>query len=732
MRILGVNKGSTSCGKALRNGGAAAYIDGRTVAIAEERVTGHKYAGGYTNSLDVLLRSQSLEIDDFDEIGVSTCCETEKMAEQDHELATDPRVRSVNHHLSHAALAFYPSGFDRALVVVIDGGGNVLAEDACTTEADKWWTFPREQHTYYMATRKHGLELVDRDFTAPYEVGLGEMYRAFTYYLGWHSSTHSSRTMALAGHGRRGAIKGDLFNIHNNRLTGHVKNCPPDPVGMVAELAYTLDVDFGEPRRPGDAILQVHKDVAAFVQDQTERALTRRIADLKRKLAVDQLCMAGGLALNVVANGRLFELFPHGMYVPSAPGDDGQCLGNVYALLAKRKDIVSSMPSITNSADTFLGPPNRVNSKAVATALADCNVKNYIVFETSDHSDLLARMLAGGDVVCLYQDRSEFGPRALGARSLLADPRRADTVSRLNTLKGREWFMPFAPAVLADDMQDWFESTVASPFMSFAVKATSRALNEIPAIVNADGTARVQTVTADVNAPLWKILTQFAKRTSIPVLLNTSFNLGGKPIVESADQAVRAFKEMPVNVLGLGRFVILKSLSPDLPVSSAIKGLTIEVYTSRAETPTSVPASRPRTTIRRLQALTDSVVFVRTELPLYGKYLEWLRKGRKVTTIRFRKGAVEVPFASELPLYETADFSPGDRTRPTEHVSIAALRYHRFGELTEADASRDGFESFDDMRNALTEIYPGLSDGDWVTVYDISLVPSNTAASLRH
>ncbi|HUY52527.1 MAG TPA: carbamoyltransferase C-terminal domain-containing protein [Streptosporangiaceae bacterium] len=725
MRYLGVNKGWTCGAKMLRNGGAAAYLDGDIIAISEERVTGQKYAPGYSHALGSLLDSQKLTLDEFDEIGISTCCEAQALAVRDHELEGHSRLRPVNHYQSHAALAFYSSEFDRALVVVIDGGGNVLSDETSQPYLNDWWTHPREQHSYYLATRRHGLELICRDFDEPYAVGMGEMYRAFTYFLGWPSSTNSSKTMALAGHGRRSAISAELFAYENERFRSHIKNNPPEPIEMITDLAHVLDVDFGEPRLPGGAILQIHKDVAAFIQDQCERALSERLDYFRRELGIDSLCISGGFALNVVVNGHLLAKFPGGVYVPSAPGDDGQCLGNVYVMLAEQKEQIRTMPTITKSSDVFLGAANAVDSKAVAHALADANHKSYIVFETTDFSDLIAQMLASGSVVCLYQPRAEFGPRALGARSILADPRRPDAVSRLNILKGREWFMPFAPTVLRETMSDWFVPETDSPFMSFAVKATRRAVRELPAIVNADESARVQTVGPDDRSPLRGILIRFAERTQVPVLLNTSFNQGGEPIVETVQQAIESFSSMPVNALGVGRFVVVKSLSPDLgdlPISATISDLDLEVYSSAGSPSVTVPNMRPHRRIRRLQELTDRVIFVRTELPLYGEYLEWLREGRKVTTIRLRKGAVEVPFSSVLPLFETADFGPGDRSRPTEYVRVSALRYHRFGELSPDDAKRDGFRSFQDMRAALTEIYPYIADDDWVTVYDISLI----------
>lgn len=385
------------------------------------------------------------------------------------------------------------------------------------------------------------------------------------------------------------------------------------------------------------------------------------------------------------------------------------------------------MPTITKSADAFLGPSNEVDSKSVAYALADTGHKSYIVFETSDFSDLVAQMLASGAAVCIYQKRAEFGPRALGSRSILTDPRRPDAVSRLNTLKSRDWFMPFAPAVLQEQMTEWFTPDVESPFMSFAVQATPQAVRELPAILNADYTSRVQTVGPDDATPLRGILLKFASYTKIPVLLNTSFNLGGEPIVETVPQAIESFSSMPINALGIGRFVVVKSLSPDLgdlPVSATISDLEMEVFKGHKSVPEIIPRMRPHGRMRKIQDLTGMVIFVRTELPLYGEYLNWVREGRKVTTIRLRKGAAEVPFSSVLPLFETSDFGPGDRSRPTEYVKISALRYHRWGDLSADDAARDGFKSFRDMRKALTEIYPHITDEDWVTVYDISLINS--------
>src|SRR5437868_3861380 len=333
MRILGINKGTTLTGKNLRFGGAAIYDNGGIQALGEERPTGRKHAGGYEASLAALLAPKGLRADtDFDHIAVSTCCESVSAALRGHPLEGHERLVAIPPHLSHASLAYFGSGFPSALVVVADGGGNTLQSSDSATP--KWWADPREQCSYYLGVDGR-LELIGRDFTEPYAVGLGEMYRAFTYFLGWHSSTHASKTMALAGHGRRGAFGIELFDFDGARIVSPLANDPHDPIGMVGELGRQLGVDFGEPRSPKQAILRIHRDVAAFVQEGIENALVHKLSILRKQYGVQRLCLAGGLANNVVLNGRLLELFPDGTYVPSAPGDEGQCLGNVYALLAK-------------------------------------------------------------------------------------------------------------------------------------------------------------------------------------------------------------------------------------------------------------------------------------------------------------------------------------------------------------------------------------------------------------
>jgi hypothetical protein len=261
--------------------------------------------------------------------------------------------------------------------------------------------------------------------------------------------------------------------------------------------------------------------------------------------------------------------------------------------------------------------------------------------------------------------------------------------------------------------------------MSFAITTRESARHLIPAVVSQDGTARLQTVEADEDSLLRDVLIAFYERTKVPFVLNTSFNRGGSPIVDSVDRAIETFASMAVNVLVLGRFVIIKNLSPQLSRMEILPWkYDIPVTVARGSERTSLDVDNvtSREVLRWVQSLTESVVFVRHDFPLYGKYLEWLREGEKSTTIRFRKGGVELPKKAVLPLFETSDFSVGQRDQAAAMVRIRWIRYQRFGELTAEDASKDGFRSLDEMLAAFKEIYPNLRPKDWVTIYGISLV----------
>jgi uncharacterized protein YqfB (UPF0267 family) len=374
---------------------------------------------------------------------------------------------------------------------------------------------------------------------------------------------------------------------------------------------------------------------------------------------------------------------------------------------------------------TDLHPEPRLDSAAVSDALHRSGNAGFIVFENPQIAKTVALFLDQGLAVIVFQGRSELGPRALGQRSILADPRKPWLRSFMNQVKQRDWFMPFAPAVLAERVAEWFERDVESPFMSFAARVRPERRGEIPAVVSEDGTARLQTLLPGDGSLLRAIVVEFERLSGVPMVLSTSFNHGGKPIVETLEQAVDTFAGMAVNAMVLGRFMVVKKLFPALAEAGILRPpQRVELAVVQGGDRVALQAtgrSAPQL-IRQVQDLTGAVVFVRHEFPLYDQYLAWLREGRKVTTIRYRKGGVELPASDVLPLYETRDYGVRQPDQQAESVRVLSIRYQRFGELTEEDARRDGFGSLPEMLAAFREIYPNLGARDWVTVYGIRLV----------
>lgn len=734
MLVLGINKGKTLHGKPLWLGGVAVAFDGQIkFAIAEERVTGKKWAGGYEHALkrtlyqpwSILGKKQLggnkyIRLSDFDIIAVSTCCEGEQAGLHGHQLDSQSNLYAVNHHLSHASTAFFPSGFKLALVSVIDGGGNTFTDES----SECWWEYCREQHSYYIGSG-NSLELVDRDFFEPRAVGFGEIYRAFTYYLGWHSSKHAAKVMALAAYGDAEKIsKENFIDFCDGELHIPVSNNPNNPLEIVENLGKAIGVDFGEPRSPGAEILTLHRNIAAYVQKSIEQALLQKYTWLSNKYHVKNLCLAGGLALNCVANGNLLRtgVFDK-IYVPSVPGDDGQAIGNALWCISRDKhQNRKHVPAWRYSKDVQLGPSYRIDSAKTISLLKQYKLKDAIVFEVDSIEKAVSELINCGSTVCVFRGRSEAGPRALGQRSILGDPRVAESRALFNQLKNREWMQPFAPSILIENTKGYFDVEIESPFMSFAFPVKSERRKKIPAVVHGDGTARVQTVSIKEDSFLSEVLTYFENLSGIPLILNTSFNLQGQPIVEKPGDAVRTFALMSVNALVFERFLIVKNLFPDIAKTSIapkLNKITLTVVDGdRKESRTF--NGRSREIIRWIQKKTDQVVFVRWDFPLYGEFREWLVEGKKVTTVRFRKGGVEIPSSVYLPLFTTTDFY-WTRTREKPiYVTINAIKYQRFGELTEEDAKRDGFANLAELGDTLQRIYPKMNRDDWVTVYSIA------------
>ncbi len=480
---------------------------------------------------------------------------TKKGIERELKTIAGSKPRSLlfaEHHQSHAASAYYPSPFDSAAILTMDGVGE--------------WATTSTWHGQGAAISKIN------SISWPHSLGL--LYTAFTYFAGFKVNSGEYKLMGLAPYGQpkyRDLIMRELIDVKpdgsfrlNQRYFTYATG-----LRMVNKRFEDL---FGWPaRHPEEPLEERHMDLAASVQAVTEEVVLRVTRWLARTTGARKLCLAGGVALNCVANGKVAvdDAFDE-IWVQPAPGDAGGAVGA--ALVAHYDHVENRTPKRNGMHGAFLGP--EYHQAEIEQTLSAARAQ----FHTLDESAVLSRAsadLADGKIVGWFQGRMEFGPRALGARSILADPRNAEMQARLNlSTKYRESFRPFAPAVLAEEQAAWFGVDVPSPFMSFVVpvssfrqrSATATGLDRlkavdsaVPAVTHVDGTARVQTVAADQNPRFHALLTAFHAQTACPVLVNTSFNIRGEPIVCTPLEAFECFMKTDMDSLVIGDCYLSKA-----------------------------------------------------------------------------------------------------------------------------------------------------------------------------
>ncbi len=469
------------------------------------------------------------------------------------------------HHLSHAASAFYPSPFPSAAILTIDGVG--------------------EWSTTTLGTGQGSEITIHRELRFPHSLGL--LYSAFTYYLGFTVNSGEYKLMGLAPYGEprySDLIMKELIDVKSDGSfwmnLEYFDYC--QGLRMTSDRFHEL---FGaEPKSPDSPFSQQHLDLAASIQEVTNSIMLRLAKTLRDLSGERHLCLAGGCALNSVANGliRRERIFDE-LWIQPAAGDAGGALGAAlavwYRFLGNER-----LPEASDSQQgSYLGPS--FTSEQVRQYL-DSIGANYRQLEPAQVPQRVAAAIDDGLVVGLLQGRMEFGPRALGARSILADARAPGIQSRLNlAIKFREGFRPFAPAVLREDVAAYFEEDCASPYM-LLVEPVRKELRRqppadeqhltgvdrlrwvkstIPAVTHVDFTGRLQTVTADRNGRFHDILMAFKERTGCSVIVNTSFNIRGEPIVNSPEQAYRCFMFTDMDMLVLEDFVLFKQDQPPFP-----------------------------------------------------------------------------------------------------------------------------------------------------------------------
>lgn len=708
MLTLGLNVGTTRSGKRLKDGGVCIIQDGYICGLSEERVTRVKHAGGYDCSLAVALNWLGAELADFDAIVVSSCCEsvpTDKrlpgLAAQDTTLIT----YVPSHHLSHAYSAFFVSPFEEALIAVADAGGNVIGPQGHA----EWWRDHREQSSYYIG-RGDSICLIGRDFDQPMEAGLGEVYRAFTYYLGWHSSTFSANTMALAAYGDpEHFAKLRLFEFDGRHLKSRLINNPVDPVGMVSHWACRQGAKIPEPRDPRAPLSQSYVDLAAFIQRELEEALIRKITFLSESTGIRQLCIAGGVGLNCVANRRILDETPiERIFIQPASGDSGQAFGN--ALYGYH--YLLDQPRVQVHFSPYLGLPYDLSLQSLERIVSRYSPQSMKMTRMTDATTKVAEMLSQGKVLAWYQGRSEYGPRALGNRSILADPRSPAIRERCHEIKKREFFRPFAPSVLEERAQDYFDIEVPSPYMLLIAKAKPHATLQVPAVLHTDSTARLQTVSRDDNPLFYDLLLKFEHITGIPMILNTSFNRRGEPMVETPNDALNTFYDLDLDGLVMGDVLVERCHQPSISVSIPYKRDFEYAW---------VTFDRDKLARHLARDFPGFQLVGRSILGLYSEYVQLLREDRKSTTIRYRHNAIEYPMSDELPLLNTGSNGRNFEAYPAGKVRVNRLAIKRFDLLNDDDAQLDGFCCKDELQHRLREIYGHIDGDNVVTIYHIKL-----------
>ena len=481
------------------------------------------------------------------------------LKKHDENYKSSENIFFSEHHLSHAASAFFPSSFDEAIILTADGVG----EWATTT----------------VAIGKHNKIDIKKEIHFPHSIGL--LYSAFTYYTGFKVNSGEYKLMGLAPYGKplyEDKIKKlvDIKDDGSFRLDQKYFNYA---TGFTMTNEKFNDLFGQKPRNPDrDEITQFHMDIASSIQKVTEEIMIKLTKSIRKEYNIENLCLAGGVALNCVANGKILkEKIFENIWIQPASGDAGGSLGSALAMWYMHNENKRIVNKTENIEGSYLGPEYSQNE--IENELKSIGA-NFEILDYENLIDKTADYLAKQNAIGWFQGRMEFGPRALGARSILADPRSEDTQKNLNLkVKYRESFRPFAPAILEEDLNDWFDIEKKSPYMLFVADVKSdkkiemsdeekklfgiKKLNIkrsiIPAVTHVDYSARIQTVNKNTNRIFYDLLSKFKNKTGCPLLVNTSFNVRGEPIVNTPQEAFNCFMGTELDYLVIGNCLLSKN-----------------------------------------------------------------------------------------------------------------------------------------------------------------------------
>ncbi len=475
------------------------------------------------------------------------------------------KFKAVNHHMCHVSSTFYDSPFERALCVTLDAEGESVSG---------------------MMAVANGTDIkILRQTYAPNS--LGYLYAFTTLFLGFDKHDEY-KVMGLAPYGNPAPYREYFRSIIHKKPDGSFSVSPGLITYLMArdglfgrenQAMYppSMTKGLGPARKKDEPVTQRHMDIASSLQEALEDTVLHLLTQLRKETGERHLCMAGGVSLNCSMNGKIARsgLFDQ-IWIHPAAHDSGTSVG---AALYGYHNLLKQPRTVNKSPQVYLGPGHPETAVQSALVEFDAKIKHT---QPKDLYEEVSAALAAGKVIGWYQDRMEWGPRALGNRSILADARRDDMKDVVNhAVKLREGFRPFAPACLAEEADKWFDMTGLpdSPYMLFVMQVKADKKGKIPAVTHVDGSARVQTVTADQNPKFHKLLTAFHKRTGVPVLMNTSFNVKGEPIVNTPADAVRCFLNTQIDMLVLNDVVIVKR--PEVAEALAASRAADKIHTGR-------------------------------------------------------------------------------------------------------------------------------------------------------
>ena len=575
---------------------AAIVVDGEVkFAVAEERLNRHKHFGGFPAlAVKACLDAVGAKISDVEHVAVGQDSDANLTKKVQYALANPSKilnfirlrqrkeairdVRSLlanaleidagqlhfqehhlEHHIAHIASAYYCSPWEKAAGFSYDGSGDFVSTMMARCEGNE-------------------IEVLDRVFL-PHS--LGSVYTMVCEFIGYSKYGDEGKVMGLAPYGK------DTYCEQISRIVAATENgfqldldyfqplgsnqgmqvLPDGTVQLARHFSGRMEKIFGQPRQARAEITQRDMDLAFAVQHRFEEIFFHLLNGLHRRVPVDDLAMAGGCALNSVANGKLFDRTPfRHTYIQPAAGDEGLAIG---AALHTYHSVLKQ-PRRHELKHSYLGP--EFSESSINSALQHAGLESRKL-ERAALLEAVAEQIAAGNVVGWFQGRTEWGPRALGNRSIVAHPGLPDMKEVLNSrIKHREWFRPFAPSIMAEHQHEYFEHDHPSPFMLHVYKIRPEKRQTLCAVNHIDDTGRLQTVTREENAMYYDLISAFYRKTGIPVVLNTSFN-ENEPIVCTPEEAIDCFKRTRMDVLAIGPFLVVKSgvKDPELASSSAEK-----------------------------------------------------------------------------------------------------------------------------------------------------------------